>query len=101
MLLSQYDGFVLCVQPGELIPPSSLGSLYTDTPRGGVSSRGIILLRGRAPRLAPARPPDQSDVVLHDSSLTYLGCSGLGLNTILFLQGFCPQILFIPAPLLS
>ena len=48
-----------CVQPGELIPPGPLGGLYTDAPRGGVSSRGIILLRGRAPRLAPARPPDE------------------------------------------
>ena len=59
VLLSQYDGFVLCVQPGELISPGSLGGLYTDAPRGGVSSRGIILLRGQAPRLAPACPPDK------------------------------------------
>ena len=66
VLLSQYDEFVLCVQPGELIPPGPLGGLYTDAPRGGVSLRGIILLCGQAPRLASARPPDQSDVVPHD-----------------------------------
>ena len=59
VLLSQYDGFVLCVQPGELIPPGPLGGLYTDAPRGGVSSRGIILLCGQAPCLAPACPPDK------------------------------------------
>ena len=35
VLLSQYDGFVLFVQPGELIPPGPLGGLYTDAPRGG------------------------------------------------------------------
>ena len=40
-------------------PSGLFGGLYTDAPRGGVSSRGIILLRGRAPRLAPARPPDE------------------------------------------
>ena len=58
VLLSQYD-VCISVQPGELIPLGSLGGLYTDAPRGGVSSRGIILLRGQAPRLAPARPPDK------------------------------------------
>ena len=78
VLLSQYDGFVLFVQPGELIPPGSLGGLYTDTPRGGGLLKGyhpfawtssllsFCLSTGRAPRLAPACPPDQSDVVPHD-----------------------------------
>ena len=35
VLLSQYDEFVLFVQPGELIPPGPLRGLYTDAPRGG------------------------------------------------------------------
>ena len=48
-----------CVQPGELIPPGPWGGLYTDALGGGSPPRGIILLRGRAPRLAPARPPDE------------------------------------------
>ena len=48
-----------CVQSGELIPLGPLGGLYTDAPRGGVSSRGIILLHGQASHLAPACPPDK------------------------------------------
>ena len=49
----------MCVQPGELIPPDFLGVFIQMPQGGGVSSRGIILLRGRASRLAPARPPDE------------------------------------------
>ena len=46
VLLSQYDEFVLCVQPGELIPPGSLGGLvkgragFTQKAARSVASRG-------------------------------------------------------------
>ena len=40
VLLSQYDGFVLFVQPGELIPPGPLG-VFIQMPQGGGSPRGV------------------------------------------------------------
>ena len=36
-----------------------LGSYIQEPEGGGVLPRGISFLRGRAPRLAPARPPDE------------------------------------------
>ena len=48
-----------CVQPGELISPGPWGGLYTDALGGESPLRSIILLRGQAPCLASACPPDK------------------------------------------